>query len=196
MANFCLANRQRLLANVGWDSLMRPRSVSLKRIVLWTWSRSVFCHVPLSPRRKKSKEMYPPSFLRCCAEELFPDISFLPSFLLAKGREFAKHVSYMLKKGFSLTLITLITGSYSRPVRDLEGTSQRTLQGGMEISPLEGLWVNWVRVISGLCSVIQPWNSAAGDFKHSDSSVQRRCYIFLLSTKSNNPRVLLLNLYC
>lgn len=70
MANFCLANRQRLLANIGWDSLMIPHSVSLRRRALWTWSRSAFCHVPLRPGRIKSKQIYPPFFLQVYSPSL------------------------------------------------------------------------------------------------------------------------------
>lgn len=120
--------------------------------------------------------MYPLSFLCMHSlslhgydEEWFPDISFFTFFPFRKWSgvcRVRKHASYVLEKGFSLTLTISITGSSLLFVRDSESMSQQTLQGRMEISFWQVFSVNRVRVISGLCSVTQPWNSAAGDFKH------------------------------
>lgn len=101
MANFCLANRQRLLANIGWDSLMIPRSISLRRRALWTWSRSAFCHVPLSPGRIKSRQIKPPFFYRNIhppfyREECLPGRSTLFPYLLGNGLQFADPGSMLL----------------------------------------------------------------------------------------------------
>lgn len=187
MANFCLANRQRLLANIGWDSLMIPRSLSLKRIVLWTWSRSVFSRVPLSPRRKKGEQINVSTLLFMAAFTLLFTgvcggmVSKYRLFTVFPSRKWSgvcrvrNHTSEVLKTGFS---IMLIIGSCFFFVRDSRVRPSEPCQAGWQ-SPSVGFWVNQVRVISGPCSVTQPWNSAAGDLKHSYSSAQTCCHILL-----------------